>query len=60
MQQTDDLLTTEQVARWVRMSAATVTRWARAEHIPAIKTPRAWRFRRSAVEAWLKEREAPV
>lgn len=50
----DELMTPGEVARLFRVDPKTVTRWAAAGRIEAIKTPGGHtRFRRSAVEAAL-------
>ena len=48
----DPLLTPAEVARLFRVDPKTVTRWAKADRLPSVKTPGGHRrFRRSAVEA---------
>ncbi|MCC6538661.1 MAG: helix-turn-helix domain-containing protein [Bryobacterales bacterium] len=58
------MLTAVEVARWLRLSAGTVTRWARlhedsygAEGLPGFKAMGQWRFHAAEVQAWL-ERQA--
>jgi excisionase family DNA binding protein len=38
------LLTIEEYARLVRVSPATVRRWARAGEVPAVKAGKSWRI----------------
>jgi excisionase family DNA binding protein len=52
------LLTAVEVAEQLAVASETVLRWARDGRLPAIYlSGRAVRFRESALEAWLAERE---
>jgi len=51
------LLTPDDVAVMLGIPRLQVIRQARLGNIPAIKIGKAWRFRLSAVEAWLAEKE---
>ncbi|MBM3792905.1 MAG: helix-turn-helix domain-containing protein [Acidobacteria bacterium] len=58
--QREGALTAADVARWLRMSAGTVTRWARlhedshgVEGLPGFKAMGQWRFHSAEVNAWL-------
>lgn len=57
----DELLTTLEVAEWLRVEVRTIQNYRNLKEnpIPFIKLP-AIRYRRSAVEAWLMERENPA
>jgi excisionase family DNA binding protein len=50
----ENLLTTEQVAEYLRIDKFTVYRLVTQGKIPAFKVGNQWRFKRSMVEAWLK------
>jgi excisionase family DNA binding protein len=50
----ENLLTTEQVAQYLRIDKFTVYRLVTQGKIPAFKVGNQWRFKRSMVEAWLK------
>ncbi len=59
--QREGVLTAADVARWLRMSPGTVTRWARlhedsqgAEGLPGFKAMGQWRFHAAEVDAWLE------
>lgn len=52
----ESLLTSDQVAKWLGYSARTICYWAECAHLPAMKVGRQWRFKRSDVELWLKQR----
>jgi excisionase family DNA binding protein len=47
------LLTTEQVARYLRVDKFTVYRLVTQKKIPAFKVGNQWRFKRKLIDAWL-------
>jgi len=49
----DDILTIEEVARYLRVSDRTVYDWAQKGEIPAGKIGTVWRFKKSEVENWV-------
>ena len=52
----DDILTIEEVAKYLRVSDRTVYDWAQKGEIPAVKIGTVWRFKKSEVENWVNER----
>ncbi|HOV93791.1 MAG TPA: PTS sugar transporter subunit IIA [Spirochaetales bacterium] len=52
----DDILTIEEVARYLRVSERTVYDWAQKGEIPAGKIGTVWRFKKSEIERWVNER----
>jgi len=50
-----DVLTANEVAQYLRLSAATVCRLAQAGAIPAVRIGRVWRFQRKLLDEWLSE-----
>jgi PTS system nitrogen regulatory IIA component len=54
----DEILTTEEVAQYLRVSARTVHDWAEKAEIPACIVGTAWRFKKSSIEKWLNARMA--
>ena len=50
----ENLLTTEQVAQYLKIDKFTVYRLITQGKIPAFKIGNQWRFKRSMVEAWLE------
>jgi excisionase family DNA binding protein len=46
----------EQIAPMLDCSTKTVLRMAKAGQIPAVQIGKLWRFRKSAIDAWLKAR----
>jgi PTS system nitrogen regulatory IIA component len=53
---TEDILTVEEVAKYLRVSERTVYDWAQAGEIPAGKIGTVWRFKKDAIERWASER----
>ncbi len=61
MAEQDDILTTEEAARLLKVSARTLERWRLRRRIPYVEYPRqgAWapvRFRRADILEWLRQR----
>lgn len=52
----DDILTIEEVAKYLRVSDRTVYDWAQKGEISAGKIGTVWRFKKSEVENWVNER----
>ena len=50
----ENLLTTEQVAEYLRIDKFTVYRLVTQKKMPAFKVGNQWRFKKSMIEAWLK------
>ena len=53
---TDDILTIEEVAKYLRVSDRTVYDWAQKGEIPAGKFGTVWRFKKSEIENWVNAR----
>lgn len=51
----DDLLTTEEVARYLRVDKYTIYRLVSQQKIPAFKIGIQWRFKKSLLERWLRK-----
>lgn len=49
----ENLLTTEQVATYLRVDKFTIYRLVTQKKIPAFKVGNQWRFKKRMVEAWL-------
>jgi predicted DNA-binding transcriptional regulator AlpA len=55
---TDRLLTARELATELHVSVGALLRWARAGQVPSLRLPSgAIRFRRSAIDIWLDDRE---
>ena len=53
---TDDILTIEEVAKYLRVSDRTVYDWAQKGEIPAGKIGTVWRFKKTEIENWVNAR----
>lgn len=56
----DQILTLEEVSRYLKLHKATVYKMAQAGKIPALKVGKVWRFKRAKLEAWLERQEDGV
>ena len=52
----EDILTIEEVAKYLRVSERTVYDWAQKGEIPSGKIGTVWRFKKSEIENWVNER----
>jgi excisionase family DNA binding protein len=55
--ETNEILTVNEVAAYLRMNPMTIYRLAQQGKIPASKVLGCWRFKRQEIEAWLKAQE---
>lgn len=53
----DPLLTADQAAQLLGLSAYTIRQWASERRLPAIRLGRYWRFRESSLRAWIDSQE---
>jgi excisionase family DNA binding protein len=51
----EKLLTTDQVARYLKVDKFTVYRLVAQKRLPAFKVGNQWRFRKKMIDAWLLE-----
>lgn len=51
-----DIMTIDEVAKYLRVSERTVYDWAQKQEIPCGKIGTAWRFKRSEIERWVDEK----
>ncbi len=51
-----DILTIEEVAKYLRVSERTVYDWAQKGEIPSGKIGTVWRFKKSEIEKWVNDR----
>ena len=54
-----DLLSTEDVARYIGVGSVTVHRWCREGRLPCLKIGKYWRIRRESLENFLEQSERP-
>lgn len=55
----DQILTLEEVSKYLKLHKATIYKMARAGKIPASRVGKVWRFKRAKIESWLDKREQP-
>lgn len=49
----DEIMTLEEVARYLKLKPQTVYKWAQEEQIPGTKLGKEWRFRKSILDEWI-------
>jgi PTS system nitrogen regulatory IIA component len=54
---TDEVLTVDEVARYLRVHPMTVQRWCRAGDLPAAKIGRAYRIKKGDLDRWWAEHQ---
>ena len=52
----DEILTLQDVAKYLKMSERTIYGYAQQGKLPGIKVGAAWRFRKADLDNWLEER----
>jgi PTS system nitrogen regulatory IIA component len=52
----ENIMTLEEVAKYLKMKPQTIYLWAQKGNIPAIKLGKEWRFRRDVIDEWLNQR----
>ena len=53
----DELMTIDEVAKYLRVKKRTVYDWVKKGKIPAIKTVGQWRFKKRKIDAWLDSQQ---
>jgi len=53
-----EFLTAEEVAEYLRLPLSTVYKLAQAKRLPGFKVGKHWRFRREAIQEWIKQQES--
>jgi excisionase family DNA binding protein len=54
----DELLTAEETCRYLKIAQRTLYRYIQDRSMPAFKLGKEWRFVRSDLEQWLRQRAA--
>lgn len=54
-----EIMTLEEVARYLRVSERTVIEWVQKGEVPGGKLGTSWRFKRSEIENWVNKRLMP-
>ncbi len=55
----EELLSADDVARYLELEPVTIYRWCRDGRLPCLKLGKVWRIRRSALDAFLRQAERP-
>lgn len=48
----EDIMTIEEVSKYLKMKPQTIYTWAQNGKIPAAKIGKEWRFRKSIIDEW--------
>lgn len=56
----NELLTVAETCRYLKVSPRTLYRYIQDRHLPGFKLGKEWRFVRTDLERWLRERSAPT
>jgi excisionase family DNA binding protein len=56
MEDSDKIMTLEEVAEYLRLKPQTIYTWAQEKKIPAAKIGREWRFKKSIIDKWFIDR----
>ncbi len=48
----DEIMTLEEVAKYLKVKPQTIYTWAQNNKIPAAKLGKEWRFRKSLIDKW--------
>jgi PTS system nitrogen regulatory IIA component len=51
----DEIMTLEEVAKYLRVKPQTIYTWAQENKIPAAKLGKEWRFRKSMIDEWFND-----
>ena len=57
---TDQILTTKEVAEYLKVNERTVYRMASAGKIPGFKVGASWRFKREEIDQWISSQHNQV
>ena len=49
---TNDIMTLEEVAEYLRLKPQTIYTWAQEKKIPGAKLGKEWRFKKSIIDEW--------
>lgn len=55
MSKIEDIMTLEDVAKYLKLKPQTIYTWAQNGKIPAAKLGKEWRFKRSVINKWFDE-----
>ena len=53
-----EIMTTKEIAEYLRLHQITVCKYAAEGEIPAIRVGRVWRFNKEAIDKWISESQS--
>jgi excisionase family DNA binding protein len=53
-----EIMTTKEIAEYLRLHQITVCKYAAEGEIPAIRVGRVWRFDKDAIDKWISESQS--
>ena len=53
-----EIMTTKEIAEYLRLHQITVCKYAAQGEIPAIRVGRVWRFDKDAIDKWISESQS--
>ena len=51
----EDIMTLEEVAKYLKLKPQTIYAWAQGGKIPAAKLGKEWRFKKSVIDKWFNQ-----
>jgi PTS system nitrogen regulatory IIA component len=51
----DEIMTIEEVAKYLKLKPQTIYTWAQNGKIPAAKLEKEWRFKKSIIDKWFNQ-----
>lgn len=48
----DEIMTLEEIAKYLKLKPQTIYTWAQNDKIPAAKLGKEWRFKKSVIDKW--------
>jgi len=51
----DEIMTLEEVEKYLKLKPQTVSTWAQHEKIPAAKLGKEWRFKKTVIDKWFNQ-----
>lgn len=57
--QSDDVMTIDELAAYLKLSKSSLYQFARAGKAPGVKIGEQWRFQKSAIDEWMRSGAAP-
>ena len=51
----NEIMTLEEVARYLKLTPQTIYTWAQEKRIPAAKLGKEWRFKKSIIDTWFNQ-----